>query len=277
MQLMGIFLSLMMCISNFSELYSQALNRLERAHAHNDYRHKRPLQDALEHGFSSIEVDIYLRNNELYVAHDHREIRPNKTLTNLYLEPLREIIHQNHGWVFQDKTPITLLIDIKTNKEATYRRLCQILSKYRDFLTTFTPSGVHYRAVTIIISGNRPLKMMLKEKVRYAGYDGRLEDLTSRLPLEIMPLISENAWKIIPSTKLGIIREAEFRKLKQIVDTAHQAGRKVRLWATPDSPSVYRTQVWNRLLAIGVDYINTDDLGGLKEFLVQNKYLYSKS
>lgn len=276
MQLMGIFLSLIMCISNFSELCSQTFTRLERSHAHNDYQHKRPLQDALEHGFCSIEVDIHLRNNELYVAHDYREIKPNRTLTTLYLEPLREIIHQNHGWIFPDKTPITLLIDIKTNKEATYRRLCQILSKYRDFLTTFTPSGVHHRAVTIIISGNRPLKMMLKEKVRYAGYDGRLEDLSSRLPLEIMPLISENAWKIIPSTKLGIIREAEFNKLKQIVDTAHQAGRKVRLWSTPDNPSVYRTQVWNRLLSIGVDYINTDDLGGLKNFLAQNKLL-SKS
>ncbi len=277
MQLFGIVFSFLFYLFNLGELYSQEYIRLERAHAHNDYRHKRPLQDALEHGFSSIEVDIHLRNNELYVAHDYHEIRPKQTLTSLYLEPLQEIIHQNHGWVFQDKTPITLLIDIKTNKEATYRRLCQILSKYRNFLTTFTPSGVHHRAVTIIISGNRPLKMMLKEKVRYAGYDGRLEDLSSRLPLEIMPLISENAWKIIPSTKLGIIREAEFNKLKKIVDTAHQAGRKVRLWATPDHPSLYRDQVWNRLLNIGVDYINTDDLGGLKEFLVQNKHLSSKS
>ncbi len=277
MQLFGIVFGLLFYLFNLGELCSQEFIRLERAHAHNDYQHKRPLQDALEHGFCSIEVDIHLKNNELYVAHDHRKITPNRTLTSLYLEPLREIIHQNHGWIFQDKIPITLLIDIKTNKEATYRRLGQILSKYRDFLTTFTPSGIHSKAVTVIISGNRPLKMMLAENVRYAGYDGRLEDLNSKLPLNVMPLISENAWKIIPSTKFGIIREAEFNKLKQIVDTAHQTGRKIRLWATPDSPSLYRTQVWNRLLRIGVDYINTDDLSGLKNFLVQNKHLYSKS
>ena len=33
---------------------------LERAHAHNDYEHPRPLFDALDHGFKSVEADIWL-------------------------------------------------------------------------------------------------------------------------------------------------------------------------------------------------------------------------
>ena len=45
------------------------VNPLPNAHAHNDYRHGRPLQDALEHGFTSIEADVLLINGELYVGH----------------------------------------------------------------------------------------------------------------------------------------------------------------------------------------------------------------
>ncbi|MEU9588105.1 hypothetical protein AB0D70_32420, partial [Streptomyces werraensis] len=37
---------------------------LPRAHAHNDYEHDRPLLDALDHGFTSVEADIYLVDGE---------------------------------------------------------------------------------------------------------------------------------------------------------------------------------------------------------------------
>jgi len=51
--------------------------------------------------------------------------------------------------------------------------------------------------------------------------------------------------------------------LKQIVEKAHAQGRKIRFWATPDKP-----EVWKALFDAGVDLINTDDLGGLQKFLL---------
>ncbi len=42
---------------------------LARAHAHNDYRHHRPLLDALAHGFTSVEADVFLVDDQLLVAH----------------------------------------------------------------------------------------------------------------------------------------------------------------------------------------------------------------
>ena len=33
---------------------------LRQAHAHNDYEHPRPLLDALDHGFCSVEADVFL-------------------------------------------------------------------------------------------------------------------------------------------------------------------------------------------------------------------------
>ena len=41
---------------------------LERAHAHNDYEHARPLLDALAHGFCSVEADVHLIERQLLVA-----------------------------------------------------------------------------------------------------------------------------------------------------------------------------------------------------------------
>ena len=37
---------------------------LPNAHAHNDYEHKRPLFDALDHGFCSVEADVFLETRK---------------------------------------------------------------------------------------------------------------------------------------------------------------------------------------------------------------------
>ncbi|HEY3560402.1 MAG TPA: glycerophosphodiester phosphodiesterase family protein, partial [Kribbella sp.] len=42
-----------------------ALRALPSAHAHNDYDHRRPLQDALDRGFNSVEADVWLVDGEL--------------------------------------------------------------------------------------------------------------------------------------------------------------------------------------------------------------------
>src|SRR5688572_31979100 len=62
---------------------------LPRAHAHNDYEHTRPLIDALEFGFCSVEADIWLVNGQLLVAHDLKDAKAGRTLQALYLDPLR--------------------------------------------------------------------------------------------------------------------------------------------------------------------------------------------
>ncbi|MEM8894711.1 MAG: hypothetical protein AAGC88_09045, partial [Bacteroidota bacterium] len=60
-----------------------------KLHAHNDYRHKVPFWTAFTQGFESIEVDLILRDGELYVAHDPHEIQDHRTLQSLYLDPLQ--------------------------------------------------------------------------------------------------------------------------------------------------------------------------------------------
>lgn len=51
-------------------------------------------------------------------------------------------------------------------------------------------------------------------------------------------------------------------KLKSYVGKVHANGRKVRLWATPDTLLGFQA-----LLDIGVDYIGTDKLTLLADYL----------
>src|SRR4051812_271101 len=86
---------------------------LVHAHAHNDYEHPRPLLDALDAGFCSVEADIYLVDGKLLIAHNHKDVRPDRTLQSLYLDPLRERAKANGGRVYRGGPSVVLLIDFK--------------------------------------------------------------------------------------------------------------------------------------------------------------------
>lgn len=240
------------------------------AHAHNDYEHDRPLFDALDHGFTSVEADIHLVNGDLFVAHDPDEIKPERTLRSLYLEPLSTRIAQNGGRVYPNEPQFTLFIDIKTEAVATYKVLSEMLAEYESIFTTFDSKGRTDKAVIAIVSGNRPRELMEAQTIRYAGYDGRLVDLDSDAPATLIPVISDNWTTHFSYDGNGPMPVEERQKLKKIVETAHKKGRRIRFWATPDKPSTARQTLWRELLASGVDLLNTDDLYGLQQFLLQH-------
>lgn len=235
---------------------------LFQAHAHNDYEHARPLHDALEHGFWSVEADIYLVDGELLVAHDRPDVTPERTLRKLYLDPLQAYF-QKQPVPSQEKTlPFTLLVDIKTDGAAVYPILRQQLEDYAALLCRVEDGKSIPGAVQIVISGDRPKKLIAAANPRYMGIDGRLSDLDSKQPAELMPLISDRWTSHFKYRGKGAMSEAERTKLRSIVKQAHAAGRRVRFWATPESEAV-----WRELVAADVDHINTDQLERLSVFL----------
>jgi hypothetical protein len=247
---------------------------LERAHAHNDYEHERPLYDALDHGFKSVEADIWLIDGELVVSHDDPRLptteEPQGTLESLYLEPLRRQIKANGGTVYQgDPDYFTLLIDIKSEDVATYRALHEELEDYAGIFTKFGPRGVRDGAVTAIVSGNRPRTLMEAQRVRYAAYDGRIPNDLGNSAQTFVPLVSQNWNNLFTWQGVGPMPEAEREKLHDIVATAHANGQRVRFWATPELAET-REAVWRELLAAEVDYVNTDNLAALETFLLAN-------
>ncbi|MET7365767.1 phosphatidylinositol-specific phospholipase C/glycerophosphodiester phosphodiesterase family protein [Streptomyces sp. NPDC005566] len=242
---------------------------LARAHAHNDYLHPRPLHDALAHGFTSVEADIFLVGGELLVAHEESGLDPTRTLTSLYLDPLLARVRANHGSVYSGyRPPLQLLIDIKTDGAATYLALDAVLRRYRQILTRFSHGRVRSGAVTPVISGDRAARAPMEaQSTRYAFYDGRLDDLGTAAPASFIPLISSNWTQSFSWLGTGPFPAAERDRLRTLVSAARTSGQRVRFWATPDVAGPERDAVWTELLAAGVDHLNTDDLAGLEAFL----------
>src|SRR5437773_460168 len=239
---------------------------LVRAHAHNDYEHARPLFEALDHGFCSIEADVWLVDGNLLVAHDRNQVKPERTLQALYLDPLRERVRRNGGRVYANGPGIVLLVDVKSDAEQTYAALREVLKQYAEVLTTYRDGSIQTNAIIAVISGNRASKLMAAEPLRYAFVDGRIEDLEIAGSKSLIPLVSDNWGKIFKWRWNGPMPDEERQKLKQIVNQAHSQGRRLRFWATPDKP-----EAWALLYDAGVDLINTDDLKGLEKFLLERK------
>jgi glycerophosphoryl diester phosphodiesterase len=238
-----------------------------KGHAHNDYEHHRPLHDALERGFSSIEVDIWLSDGALLVGHDESDLDPDRTIETLYLEPLREWAgDKGRRDDLVNGSAVTLLVDIKSDGEATYDALSELLVRYTDMLTRVEGGVQHDGAVRVVVSGNRPRSAMYAHEPRFAFYDGRLSDLDGGLAPYFMPLVSDNWTKHFSWTGAGEMPSVEREKLNDIIDRAHAKGYEVRFWGTPDRAGPARDSLWKALAEAGVDFINTDDLLGYEAF-----------
>ncbi|GGZ61028.1 hypothetical protein GCM10010387_63380 [Streptomyces inusitatus] len=242
---------------------------LRRAHAHNDYLHPRPLHDALAHGFTSVEADIFLVEGELLVAHTPAELDPARTLRSLYLDPLLARVRANCGTVHPGHPhPVQLLIDIKADGVACYRELDRQLRDYRRMLSEYADGRVGLGAVTPVVSGDRAARApMAAQRQRYAFYDGRLDDLATAAPASLVPLISGNWNNSFIWRGDGEFPPAERERLHTLTESAHARHRRIRFWATPDTPGPAREALWSELLDAGVDHLNTDDLAGLAAFL----------
>lgn len=241
---------------------------LPRAHAHNDYEHPRPLLDALDQGFCSVEADIWLVDGALLVAHDREHAKPPRTLQALYLDPLRKRVTKHAGVVHPGAPVFTLLIDLKSEAEPTYRALREVLAAYEGLFTQFTPTSTTPGPVTVILSGNRPTATVAAEKNRLCAIDGRLPDLTADPPpsVHLMPLVSQSWAPTFHYFDDGVLPPADQTKLREVVALAHRQGRRLRFWGVPDQPFA-----WKELHDAGVDLLNTDNLAGLREYLINEK------
>lgn len=240
---------------------------LPAAHAHNDYEHDHPLLDALDHGFCNVEADVFLVGSDLLVGHDKPKLSRERTLEALYLAPLQARAEANGGQIFRDGPRLTLFIDFKTDGPATYAALAKLLRKYEPLLSGMENGVWTPRAVDVVISGNRPIAVVEHDATRLAAIDGRLSDLKGTAPAELMPVISDNWRSHFTWVGEGSMPPHEQAKLRRLATEAQAQQRRLRFWATPDQP-----RVWRELHAAGVDLIGTDDLAALQTFLLNEPH-----
>jgi hypothetical protein len=232
------------------------------AHAHNDYEHSRPLFDALENRFISIEADVHLVNGRLLVSHN-RPATTSSTLEELYLIPLDSIRKNNGGWIYKEQqVPLLLMIDIKTDGEETFKILTRLLSQFEGSLNT----AAHNGAIQVFVSGNRPLELIRNDTRHFSAIDGRPEDLGKGYSSKEMPVISENYKKITNWNGKGTPPQEELERVIKLAAKAHAENKKLRLWGIPDTEGT-----WSVLLDAGVDLINTDRLQELNQFLTNKR------
>jgi len=245
MRLIIVFLYLFVQ-SSFAQIFGSS-----QVHSHNDYKHINPFLPAFNIGAGSIEVDVYLKNDSLYVAHEQNEIICGRTLEKLYLEPLKKLIDQpsNSSRTFQ------LLIDVKSEARATLDKIVLILGKYESIRAD--------KAVQFVISGNRP---PIEEYTNYPDFIlfdyqslANIDDevIWTKIALISLPFYEYSDWD-------GEIRLSglEYRKIRNAIDMSHRYGKPFRYWATPDTELA-----WELFSRMGMDFINTDQPTKCYEFL----------
>ena len=112
-----IFSTLSLCLL-FSKAEAQSGLSSNNGHSHNDYHQPIPLLSSYHAGMGSIEADVFLKNGQLYVAHDSTEISQDATLRKLYLEPLAKFYVKNGNRPYQNPAyKLQLVIDIKDDHQ----------------------------------------------------------------------------------------------------------------------------------------------------------------
>lgn len=245
---------------------------LPNAYAHNDYWHKRPLFDALDNGFTYVEADVYLRGNKLVVAHHPVLMNKKRTLEKLYLKPLMEYVTANKNTAEgMDNFPITLMIDIKTSPDKTYEALEVLIEKYKSILSGYEDGRLVTRYVTIVLTGHKPYNLLKVNKNRFAFMDEDLKHTGRDSTANTYPIASCKYSNLVKWKGKGMMPSKQKARLEYYVTQAHDHGRKVRLWGSPENKVV-----WDELLKCNVDLINTDKLVALKNFLLTAPSLLTK-
>ena len=219
-----------------------------KIHSHNDYAQELPFWYAYSSGASSIEADIFLRNNELYVAHAEEEIVEGYTLDKLYLNQLSNL--ETSGKLRE----LQLLIDIKSETYATLKKLEEVLKEY--------PALIDGDNVKFVISGNRPKPEEYKNYPDFIWFDHQNLDELATIDLSKVALVSTSYKNYSVWNGYGRMTGPDLDKVKDAISMAKASGKPFRFWATPDTKTA-----WARLAKLGVDFINTDKPALAKQYL----------
>ncbi|MBN1143419.1 MAG: hypothetical protein JXA72_03310 [Bacteroidales bacterium] len=217
-------------------------------HSHNDYLQNLPLWEAVVAGCASVEADVILINDTLFVAHALREIRSFFTFEALYCKPASQLIGKGGVYAHATFKRFHLLIDIKTERLSTLSKLCAILAKYPQ---VFDPEN-NENAIRIIVSGNRPSPDLTGRFPDYLLYDARTPAEALRYGRQI-GMISRNFSDFSKWNGVGEPVDSERQNLEAFIKSCHEGEVKVRFWNTPDTEDAYHV-----LSSLGVDYLNTD-------------------
>lgn len=233
----------------------QAQNKAIRFHSHNDYDRNVPFWNAYSQGMNSIEIDLALVDQALFVAHDVEDAKLERTIERLYLEPLQQAVNMGFG----HPDHLQFLVDLKGDAQASMALLVPLLKKYETM--------IEKHKIQFVISGNKPSLRSFLHVPAYVMIDLQMQDTWQNEAdiLEKIGLVSYNFQSISTWKGVGELPEKDKAELRRRIVQAQQMQRPIRFWATPDTP-----EAWQTLCDLGVDYINTDTPAALRLYF-ENK------
>jgi alkaline phosphatase len=224
-------------------------------HSHNDYTHALPFWDAWNNRAGVIEADVYCINNVLMVAHDKKDIRPDKTLDKMYIQPIMQLFNSNK---IDSTRRFYLMIDIKENAAKALDVLLGLLQQYPSAFN----HEVNSNAVQVFISGERPPDTSFHHYPPYIMFDGLPAKKYTPEDLHKIVMISDNFRSYSNWNGVGVLPVEDSLAISAVIKEAHTEGKPVRLWGTPDTEAC-----WLTLIHLNADVINTDRVKECRAFL----------
>lgn len=266
-------------------------------HSHNDYWRRIPLYDALRWGCTGVEADVWLTNNDLLVGHGTNALTPSRTFRSMYIDPLVALLdHQNHpaspgtqNGVFSTdpQQTLVLLVDFKNDGRAIFPIVSAHLAALRQkgYLTYFNGEETVEGPITVVATGNAPFDLItanttyrdiffdapLAQMSTLARSQGHGQGTVGTSPGSTFD--STNSFYASVNFRRAVgwvwwtLSERQVQVIRAQVQGAHERGLKARYWSAPTWPVARRNAVWRVLLEEGVDYLNGDDLKGMKALL----------
>ncbi|KAJ7837519.1 hypothetical protein B0H14DRAFT_3702273 [Mycena olivaceomarginata] len=250
-------------------------------HSHNDYWRDVPLLTALSLGVASVEADVWLVGDTLYVGHEMAALTPDRTLDSLYIQPLLSIIEGQNpksqftlnqtSWLYsipQSATPLQVLVDMKTDGQITLPFVLKAFQPLRErgYLTTCVSNGTCTLGPIVVVgTGNTPLAGIQALSPRDVFFDAPLigrftPQLNSTFDITISPIASTDYEVAVGWSGIGNINQTQLAAIQKYVGDAHALGLRARFWDTPGWPIHARNNVWQTLMDNGADWLNADDL-----------------
>lgn len=237
---------------------------------------------ALETGCIGIEADVWVYENELYVAHNRASMKPGQTFMALYVNPLVLLLqHKNPQGASSlppprgvyDSDPaqtVVLLVDLKSDPETAWSLLLDQVEPLRQkgWLSTIKDGKMVSGPITVVATGALPPQAV-------EDIDGVARDIFLDAPLLVL---SSNVYQT-PSTywasvsffkSIGLSWSGGFgleqlSEIRRQVQEAHSRDLKIRYWELPSWPIDLRNRIWKVLLDEGVDLLNVDNLSEASE------------
>lgn len=237
-------------------------------HSHNDYKQEIPLLTAYYAEMGSIEADVFLKDGELYVAHEAAEIKPGFTLKRIYLDPLARFFKAkgNHPYT-NAALKLQLVVDVKEDYQHVLPVLLKELGRYAEVFD----AKKNANAIKVVISGDMPAPADFKNYDEKLSFDGRPASPYTDAELSRVAMISDDLKNHTVWNGKGNPTKTDEARMRAIITQAHQKGKPFRFWASQDSPNT-----WIVLERLGVDWINTDKPTKLRDFyLHQDKLTYT--